>query len=288
MASRSLASLTISFGMVAIPVELYSATIASERISFHLLHRKDGARLRQQYVCTKDGEVVERSDMVKGYEFAKDQYVVFTPEELKSLDEVGSNSIDIVEFVPLDSVDPVYFDRSYYLAPAKGGARPYALLAAALGQTGRCAVGHWASHGKDHMVVLRPQDKALIMHQLLFASEVRPLAEVGAMPTEVHENEIRLARQLIEQQATDAFNPTLYSDEVHARVEAAIQKKIEGKQISLAEAPKVTANNVIDLTAALKASLSSRADSGADSKLGPRKSPKRAERKVSARRSSRA
>jgi len=108
------------------------------------------------------------------------------------------------------------------------------------------------------------------------------------MPTEVHENEIRLARQLIEQQATDAFNPTLYSDEVHARVEAAIQKKIEGKQISLAEAPKVTANNVIDLTAALKASLSSRADSGADSKLGPRKSPKRAERKVSARRSSRA
>ena len=284
MAARSLASLTISFGMVAIPVELYSATLASERISFHLLHRKDGSRVRQQYVCAKDGELVDRSDMVKGYEFAKDQYVIFTPEELKALDEVGSNSIDIVEFVPLSSVDPVYFERSYYLAPAKGGARPYALLAAALGQTERCALGHWASHGKDHMVILRPRDKTLIMHQLLFAAEVRPVSDVGAIPTEVHDNEVKLARQLIEQQASDTFEPSLYTDEVHARIEAAIQKKVEGKQISLAEAPRVTSPNVIDLTAALKASLSSRGEG----RLGPRKSPKRVERKAPARRSSRA
>lgn len=274
--ARALASLTISFGMVAIPVELYPATVSSERISFNLLHRKDGARLRQQYICTKDGQVVERPDMVKGYEFAKDQYVIFTPEELKALDEAGTHSIDIVEFVPLSTVDPVYFDRSYYLAPDKGGARPYALLAAALAQTERCAVGHWASHGKDHMVILRPHEQALVMHQLLFATEVRSLSDIGTLPTEVHDNEIKLARQLIEQQASDAFNPTLYKDEVHGRVMAAIQKKIEGKQISLAETPRAGRSNVIDLTEALKASLSSRGEA----RLGPRKSPKRAEHRV--------
>jgi DNA end-binding protein Ku len=270
--------------MVAIPVDQYPATVSSDRISFHLLHRKDGSRLRQQYVCVKDGQVVDRSEMVKGYEFAKDQYVIFTAEELKALDEAGTHSIDIVEFVPLDAVDPVYFERSYYLAPAKGGARPYALLVAALSETQRCAVGHWASHGKDHMVILRPRDKALVMHQLLFANEVRSIAEIGAVPTEVHANEVKLARQLIEQQTSDTFDPSVYKDEVRERIQAAIQKKIEGQQITLAEAPRATNANVIDLTEALKASLTQRGES----RLGPRKSPKRVERKAPARRSSRA
>lgn len=285
MAARSMASLNISFGMVSIPVDLYTATVASEKISFNLLHAKDGSRLKQQYVCVKEGTVVERSEIVKGYEFAKDQYVQFTAEEIKALDEAGSDTIDIVEFVPLASVDPLYFDRSYFLAPGKGGARPYALLSAALRETRRCAVGHWASHGRDHMIVLRPLDKALVMHQLHFAAEVRSIEDIGVVPTEVKDNELKLARQLIDQQATDKFDAALYVDEVKARVEAAIQKKVEGKQISLSASPvRASSNNVIDLMSALKASLGGRQQE----KLGPRKAPKRAERKAPARKTSRA
>ena len=285
MAARSMASLTISFGMVAIPVDLYTAVLSSEKISFNLLHAKDGSRLKQQYVCIKEGTVVDRSEIVKGYEFAKDQYVQFSAEEIKALDEAGSDSIDIVEFVPLRSVDPLYFDRSYYLAPGKGGARPYALLAAALGETQRCAIGHWASHGRDHMIVLRPLDKVIVMHQLHFAAEVRSIDDIGVVPTEVKDNELKLARQLIDQQATDKFDPALYVDEVKARIEAAIQKKIEGKQVSVSVGPTRTpSGNVIDLTAALKASLGG----GRQEKLGPRKGTKRVERKAPARKTSRA
>jgi DNA end-binding protein Ku len=280
-----MASLNISFGMVSIPVDLYTATVSSEKISFNLLHAKDGSRLKQQYVCLKEGTVVDRSEIVKGYEFAKDQYVQFSAEEIKALDEAGSDTIDIVEFVPLISVDPLYFDRSYFLAPGKGGARPYALLSAALRETRRCAIGHWAAHGRDHMIVLRPLDKALVMHQLHFAAEVRSIDDIGVVPTEVKDNELKLARQLIDQQATDKFDPTLYVDEVKARVEAAIQKKVEGKQISLSATPqRASSGNVIDLMAALKASLGGKQQE----KLGPRKAPRRAERKAPARKSSRA
>jgi DNA end-binding protein Ku len=285
MAARSMASLTISFGMVSIPVDLFTATVSSEKISFNLLHAKDGSRLKQQYVCLKEGTVVERNEIVKGYEFAKDQYVQFTAEEIKALDEAGSDTIDIVEFVPLASVDPLYFDRSYYLAPGKGGARPYALLSAALRETRRCAIGHWASHGRDHMIVLRPLEKALVMHQLHFAAEVRLIDDIGMVPTEVKDSELKLARQLIDQQAVDRFDPTLYVDEVKARIEAAIQKKVEGHQISLSAAPiRTPAGNVIDLMSALKASLGGKRQE----KLGPRKAPKRVERKAPARKTSRA
>jgi DNA end-binding protein Ku len=284
MAARSMASLTISFGMVAIPVDLYTTTVSGERISFNLLHAKDGSRVRQQYVCVKEGKVVERSELTKGYEFAKDQYVMFSAEELKALDEIGTNSIDIGEFVPLSTVDPVYYERSYYLAPAKGGPRPYALLVAALRDTERCAVGHWASHGRDHMVILRAHGNALVMHQLLFAAEVRPLEDIGSLPSEVRDSELRLARQLIEQQSAKAFDPSQYVDEVHQRIEAAIRKKVEGHEIALSEPSRTKASNVIDLTEALKASLS-----GAQgTKLATRRPAKRVERRSGARRSSRA
>ena len=147
---RSIASLTIAFGLVAIPVKLYSATSSAEKIAFNLLRKKDGSRLKQQYVAATDGKLVERSEMAKGYEFAKDQYVIFTNEEIKALEEAGSGAIDIAEFVPLESVDPVYFERTYYLAPDRGGAKPYTLLAAALADSKRCAIGKWASHGREH------------------------------------------------------------------------------------------------------------------------------------------
>ena len=150
MAARSLASLTISFGLVSIPAQAFSAAESAGRISFNLLHKGCGSRVRQQYLCAKEGVVVERAEMVKGYEFAKDQYVEFTPAEIKALEAVGTDSIDIVEFVPLDAIDPVYFDKTYYLGPDRGGSKPYALLADALLTSKRCAIGNWAARGKQH------------------------------------------------------------------------------------------------------------------------------------------
>src|SRR5690349_24816294 len=155
MAARSIASLNVSFGLVSIPVKLYSATEASRAISFNLLHKTCGSRLKQQYLCIKEGVEVTRDEMVKGYEFAKDQYVQFTPEEIKALEEVGTHSIEISEFVPIESIDPVYFDKTYYLAPDKGAGKPYALLTEALKETARCAVGRWAARGKAYIVLLR-------------------------------------------------------------------------------------------------------------------------------------
>jgi len=287
--ARSIASLTISFGLVAIPVKLYSATIAAERISFNMLHRKDGSRLKQQYVCAQEGTVVDRSEIVKGYEFAKDQYVMFTNEEIKELEEAGSSEIGIGEFVPLESVDPVYFERTYYLAPDKGGAKPYTLLVTALQESGQCAIGKWAARGREHVVVIRPLDTGMAMHQLHFQAEVRPMKDLGIEPANVSEAELKLARQLIGQQSTKLFDAASYVDEFKGRVEAAIQKKVEGKEISLAEKPAARqgGGNVIDLMDMLRASLQARGSSdavvrngsgrnGSAEQLGARKPPKRA------------
>ena len=172
MAARSIGSLTVSFGLVAIPVKLFTATQSANTISFNMLHKKDGSRLKQQYVCLKEGVVVERDEIIKGYEFAKDQYVRFTPEEIKALEEVGTHSVEISEFVPIESVDPVYYDKTYYLAPDKGAGKPYALLTEALKQSGRCAVGRWATRGKGYIVILRPIGDVLAMQQLHYAADV--------------------------------------------------------------------------------------------------------------------
>ena len=273
--ARSIASLTISFGLVAIPVKLYSATQSSERISFNLLRAKDGSRVKQQYVAVADGQLVERAEMVKGYEFAKDQYVMFSPEELKALEDTTTHAIDIGQFVPLESVDPVYFDGTYYLAPDKGGAKPYTLLATALRKTGQCAVGRWVSRGKEHIVIIRPMQDGLAMHQLHFKEQVRELKDLGLEPAPVSEPELKLAQQLIDHLAAKRFDANEYHDEFKGRVEAAIQKKVEGKQISLAEAPAAsTSGNVIDLMEALRASIDAR---GAKTpSLKERKAPKRA------------
>ena len=254
MAARSIASLTVSFGLVSIPVKLYSATEASRAISFNLLHKGCGSRLKQQYLCVKEEVPVAREDMVKGYEFAKDQYVVFTPEELKALEEAGTHTAEITEFVPIAAVDPVFFDKAYYLAPDKGGAKPYALLARALLESNRCALGRWAARGKQYIVMIRPVEGGLVMQQLLYAGEVRPIKDIEIPGTEVKDAELKLARQLIEQQASDEFDPAAYTDDVRARIEAAVQKKIEGQQITLADAPEASAQ-VIDLMDALRASL---------------------------------
>ncbi len=279
MAARSIASLTVSFGLVSIPVKLYSATESSKAISFNLLHKGCGSRLKQQYLCVKDEVPVPREEMVKGYEFAKDQYVLFTPEELKALEETGTHMAEITEFVPIESIDPVYFDKAYYLAPDKGGAKPYALLAAALRESHRCALGRWAARGKQYIVMIRPVDDGLVMQQLLYAGEVRSMKELEIPKTEVKQAELKLAEQLIDAQSSDKFDPTAYKDEVAARIEAAIQKKVEGQEITLTAAPEGGAQ-VIDLMEALRASLEKKAPKpapAAQPQEETRKPPKRAQ-----------
>jgi len=254
MAARSIASLTVSFGLVSIPVKLFSATEATKAISFNLLHKGCGSRLKQQYFCVKEEVPVAREDMVKGYEFAKDQYVLFSPEELKALEEAGTGMAEITEFVPLETVDPVYYDKPYYLAPDKAGAKPYALLAKALRDSKRCALGRWAARGKQYIVMIRAVEHVLVMQQLMYAGEVRPFNEIEIPPTEVKDAELKLARQLIDAQTSKAFDPTEYTDTVAERVHKAIEGKVAGHEITMTEAPE-TGAQVIDLMEALRASL---------------------------------
>jgi DNA end-binding protein Ku len=282
---RPIVSLSISFGLVTIPVKLYSATVASERVRFNLLRASDSSRVKQQYVAVNDGKLVDRNDMTKGYEFAKDQYVTFSPQEIKELEEATTHSIDIQQFVPLESVDPVYFSETYYLAPDKGGAKPYSLLSKALDKSNQCAIGRWVSRGKEHMVVIRPMDAGLALHQLHFKAEVRTMKELGIEPVAVSDAELKLADQLIDHLAAKRFDPNEYEDEFRARVQAAIDRKVQGKEISTAEAPeRAGRNNVIDLMDALKASLQSQKKAGATDE---RKGPKRATAAASAARKTR-
>jgi DNA end-binding protein Ku len=254
MAPRSIATGTISFGLVSIPVRLYPAAQASALISFNLLHARDGARLRQQYVCALDGEKVEREEMVKGYEVAPGRYVTFTTEELKALDEIATQTIDIAEFVPAAQVDPVYFDRAYHLGPDKAGAKAYRLLAEALARSGRAALARYAARGKQYLVLIRPAGGRLVMQQLFHADEVRSPEEIPLDAPEPKEQELQLALLLIEQTSSDAFHPERYPDAVKQRVQEAIERKIAGQDLQVAPATEPQAQ-VIDLMAALKASL---------------------------------
>jgi DNA end-binding protein Ku len=274
MAARSIASLTISFGLVSIPVKLYSATQSRAGISFNYIHAKCGSRLRQQYVCIKEDVVVERSEMIKGFEFAKDQYVTFTPEELKDLEEESTGTVDITEFVPDEKIDPIYYDKAYFLAPDKGGAKPYALLSEGMRKSGRCALARWAARGKQYLVQLRPVEDGLIMQQLLYADEVRPMSEIEIQPAQVKEAELKLAMQLIDQISAETFNPKDYEDDVKKRIEAAVEKKVKGQEISVSPVPEGKGAQVIDLMDALKASLGKAPKKAAAAT--ERKPPKRA------------
>jgi len=264
-------------------VKLYSATEASRAISFNLLHKACGSRVKQQYFCAKEEIPVAREDMAKGYEFAKDQYVMFTPEELKALEEAGTHAADITEFVPIEAVDPIYFDKAYYLAPDKGGTKPYSLLAKALRESDRCAIGRWAARGKQYIVMIRPiadgNGDALVMQQLLYAAEVRAIKDIDIPKSDVKDVELKLAKQLIDQQASDKFDPSAYTDEVRGRIEAAVQKKVEGQEVTMAaEAPEGGAQ-VIDLMEALRASLEKKAPARAQAqpRAEGRKPPRRAQ-----------
>src|SRR3990172_3900175 len=205
MSARPIGSATISFGLVSVPIQLYSASESAAAISFNWISRKTGARCKQQYVDAKSGEKVEKEEMIKGYEFSKGQYVTFTPDEIKALEEKGTGSIDIAEFVPAGQVDRLFFDKGYFLGPNKGGERAYRLLAAALEKTGLAAIGQYAARGKQYLVMLRPMDGGLVMETLHYADEVRAMSEVPIPEGDIKPAELALAVQLIDQAKSEQF-----------------------------------------------------------------------------------
>ncbi len=254
MPARSIGTATISFGLVSVPVHIYSSAESTAAVSFNMLHKACGTRLKQQYTCPKDNEIVGRDNMAKGYEFAKDQYVRFTPEELKALEEKATNTIDIAEFVPLTQVDRIYLEKVYFVGPDKGGDRAYRLLAEALKETGKAALGQYAARGQQHLVLLRPMGDVLVMEQLHYVDELKSASEVPIGTGDIKPAELALAKQLIEQAASDSFEPKKYHDQVRERVLQAIQQKVDGQEIT-GEPAQETGAKILDLMEALKASI---------------------------------
>ena len=271
MPARAVLSGTISFGLVSIPVKFFTSA-SSEQVSFNMLHKKCGGRLKMQFICPTDNEVVERADTVKGYEYSKGQYVQFNEEELKAMETERGGSIEITEFVPVTSVDFIQVEKSYYLGPDKGGDKAYRLLGEAMTAKGRVAVGRWSARGKEQVVLVRPYGKdGLVIHQLYYANEVRAFSEIDTGATfTFSEKEHELAEKLIEELGTDTFDATKYTDSYSERVKSAVDQKVAGQEITIApEAPKA---QIIDLFEALKKSLADVQEKG-----GPLAGPKKTE-----------
>ena len=254
MPPHALGSGTISFGLVSIPIKLYTAT-SPTTVSFNLLHATCGSRIKLQNFCPVDNVVVERSELVKGYEYAKGQYVRVSDDELKSLEGEASKIIDILDFVPLAQVDPVYFERAYYLGADKGGEKPYRLLADAMAKAEQVAVAKFVMRGKESLVLIRAAQDGLLLHTMFFADEVRSFADIDkGRSANVRDGELDLALQLIRGLAREEFNPEQYKDEYGGRVRDMLERKIEGREVTAAPTP-ADRPHVIDLMDALKASL---------------------------------
>jgi DNA end-binding protein Ku len=257
MPPHSIGSGTISFGLVSIPIKLYTAA-SSGGVSFNLLHAKCGNRIKQQQVCPVCNEVVDRGGLVRGYEFSRDQYVRVTDEELKGLEGEASKIIDIAEFVPLPKVDPIYFEKTYYLGPDKGGEKAYRLLADAMTKTDRVALAKFVMRGKESLVLIRPAQMGLMLHTMYFADEVRDFGEVDkGQSAKIKEGELELALRLIDELSNPEFKPEQYQDDYRLRVLDLVNLKVEGKEVT-AVGPEVQRAQVIDLMEALKESLAKR------------------------------
>jgi len=276
--ARAFASGQIAFGLVSIPVKLFSAAEASEKISFNMVHKDCGSRIQQQLFCPKDDRTIDRTETAKGYEFSKGQFVLFTEEELKTLEEKSTQQIDIEEFLPSDQIDPIYFQKSFYLTPDKGAERAYTLLSKAMQETKRWALAKYAARGKGYLVVIRPLGKGLVMQQLFYPNEIRSLEDLDLGVAEVKENELKMAIQLAEMGAAEEFHPENYRDEVQERIRGLIQKKIQGEEIvgAMDDQPRA---QVIDLMEALRASLGGASAKKASSKAAAPKAVPREEEK---------
>jgi DNA end-binding protein Ku len=261
MPAHSIGSGTLSFGLVSIPVKMFTAA-SSASLSFNLLHEKCGGRIKQQQICPACNEVLERTSLVKGYEFAKEQYVRFTEEELKKLETEASRMIDIAEFVPLDQVDPIYFEKTYYLGPDKGGDKAYRLLRDAMIKTNRVALAKFVMRGKENLVLIRATDEGLMLHTMYYADEIRDFGEIDkGQDATVKAGELQLAERLIDELSSKEFKPEQYHDEYRDRLLEVVESKVEGKEIT-SIAPQEQRTQVIDLMEALKQSLETRASKG--------------------------
>lgn len=261
---RAIWSGAISFGLVNVPIKLYSAT-SPKTVRFHQLHAKDGVRIQQKRVCPADGEEVPYDDLVKGFEIAPDRYVIIRPEELEALDPRHTKTIDIESFVELADIDPVYYDSAYHVAPATGGAKPYALLLSAMEQAGKVAIGRFVLRTRQQLCALRPADGVLVLSTMLFGDEVNAPERLDELEdlTDVEANtrEVAMAQQLIDQLSTP-FDPTAYRDEYRERVLDLIDRKAAGEQVAVQPAAAAPAA-VPDLMAALEASVAAVRDNGA-------------------------
>jgi DNA end-binding protein Ku len=250
--ARKLQSTTISFGLVTIQTDLYTAT-SSENISFNQIHQPCGSRIKQQIYCPVCERVVERSELVKGYEIAKGQYVQVTEEELDKLEASGSQNIDILQFVPLNTVDPIFFEKTYYLGVAKGGDKPYTLLTQVMEKTQRVALAKMVMRGKENLVLIRAFNGGLLLHLMYYADEVRDFNEIPKGQATTTQAELTLASRLVDDLSEATFQPDLYRDEYRERLMEMLQQKAEGQDMTIEAAGKPAP--VVDLMEALKASL---------------------------------
>lgn len=242
----------LTFGLISMPVRLFSGA-RGEHISFHMLHRDDHVRVKQQLICPEEDKVVGRDEIVKGYEYRKGEYVIIEPEEIKKIEPKTAKAMEILEFVKSSDVDPIYFESSYYMVPEEAGKRPYALLAKALEETEYVAIAKLTMHNREYTVFLRPYRDGMMLHTMYYKEEVREMENFGSTGVELREAEVKVAHQLIEALAAP-FEPEKYHDTFEENLKKLIQARLEGKEVEAVEKPKKAAP-VVDLMAALKESL---------------------------------
>jgi DNA end-binding protein Ku len=284
--ARAIWSGSISFGLVNVPVKLYSA-VSRKTVRFHQLHDKDGVPIRQKRVCPKDKKEVPYEHIVKGYEITKDKYVVVTPEELEGIDPKKTRTIDIQDFVDLEQIDPVYYDHSYYLAPGKSADKAYRLLQKAMEDAGKVAIARVVIRTKEYLAAIRPTGGALMMTTMVFGDEVVPPKQIDELPAKngrAAPKEVEMARRLIESLSVD-FDPGRYHDEYRERVLELIEKKAAGEDISMPE-PDEDRGAPPDLMAALEASLAeARGGTAKSNGRGAKRTARKTARKSTARKS---
>src|SRR5881227_1072655 len=254
MALRPLRNATITFGLVSIPVRFYTAT-KSEDIHFNLLHESCGTRVNRKWWCPYHEKIVSSDELVRGYVITKSKYVTFTDEEIETLETDDNRALDITEFVDLGQIDPVFYEKAYFLGPAPGGGKTYHLLATAMKDQNKVGVARWVAAGKEHVVLLRPFEDGLILHTMYYADEVRDFAAVDVEDAPVREKEVQLAEMLINELTEKKFDPLQFKDEYRQRLLDRIRAKSHGKTIEAEEKEEEKGGEVVDIMEALRRSL---------------------------------